>query len=451
MLEALPRELIEHIFLHSLNLNLPRASPVLAAALSREHIYKLLIILAFWDDPWDEPTSEAIDRILAPLEYRPLTLDERAKLQQDVFRSRFCTMDRVRDQIPNIIILTIHRHWINVGMVMEQDQQEALERFMKRKDDKVTTFQAKGPPIEFTPAAMGNPELMRRANLPGPHDYELCITPMVVTEIRHKTMGTVVAWPALKLVSFPPHLLRGGRDGFSAADVEFLEMLRVTSNNNVPPPSSPLAPSVSTSTNLDRTALHEGVTKAIRTQNFAALECLLKIDEFVARFHSYRPKHSVLYTFPSDHYLTVTRLTCDPIQNVRLFRTLLRASAESLPLYSEEIIQWILDIVDLAGKDPVRYGHLGKFVRWFSDFYVLVEDQIDYVRYHPTSALFCLGQLDVRSIEGRKYYDDVLGPNEKVPGNYLLETSFDHHHWWLKRFGPDVPPGFVRSPPMTGV
>lgn len=48
-IESLPVELIQKIFLLSLNVNLPRASPYLAAALSNEGVYKVLILLAFWD------------------------------------------------------------------------------------------------------------------------------------------------------------------------------------------------------------------------------------------------------------------------------------------------------------------------------------------------------------------------------------------------------------------
>jgi len=453
MLEALPRELIQQIFLYSLNLNLPRASPALAAALSREHLYNLFIILAFWDDPPSDdppnshPRSEAIDGILAPLEYKPLTLQQRTKLQEDVFRCRFCTLDRVREQIPNMIILTIHRRWINGGMVMERDQQEALERFMNRKDDTVRTFKAKGPPFKGLPEMIGNPLMRQLASIPGPHDYELCITPMALTEIRSKTMSTVVTWPALELRLFPPHLLRG-RNGFSPADVEFLEMLRITSCNTSPPRGTGLNPS--TTTTLDRTALHEGVTMAIRTLNFAALETLLKIDEFVVRCHRSNGRHPAFYTIPSDHFLTVTRLDCDPLQNVRLFRTLFRASAESLPINSREIMQWTLDAIRLTEEDPVRYGKIRKFARWFSDFYIRIEEQIEYASVDPKGQLFCLGQLDYNDLEGRAYVDDVLKPDEDAPRNYFYETPFDPQHWWLKRFGPEVPPGFIRSPLMTG-
>ena len=49
-LETLPTELLEKIFLYSLNVNYAHASPFLAAAVSSERIYRLLILLAFWDD-----------------------------------------------------------------------------------------------------------------------------------------------------------------------------------------------------------------------------------------------------------------------------------------------------------------------------------------------------------------------------------------------------------------
>ncbi|KAJ5147926.1 uncharacterized protein N7443_000489 [Penicillium atrosanguineum] len=448
MLEALPRELIEQIFLYSLNLNLPRASPALAAALSREHIYKLLIILACWDDPPDASSSyKGIGPILAPLDYIPLGIPQRAKLQEDVFRCRFCTLDRVRDQIPTMMLLTIRRQWINNDIVMEPDQQEALEQFMERKDNKVATFQGKGPPVQIVPQIRANPELLRRAQQPGLHEYELCVNPMTLIEYRSKTLGTTVTWPALNLKIFPPNLLRGGPKGFSAADVEFLEMLRITSGNTLPP-FNELGPC--TFTTVDRRALHTGVNKAIVTQNFVALETLLKIDELFCRFHGHRTEESVFYTIPSEHYLTVIRLRCDPIQNVRLFQTLLRASAESMPIKSTELTQWMFNLVSMAEQDPAQYGQISKFVHWLMDFYIEIENHIEWARQHPSGALFYQGLLDPNEEKGRKYIDAVYGPGAKPPKRYIDETSFDAKHWWLKQAGSEVPPHFVRSPPQTG-
>lgn len=47
ILERLPTELLEEIFLYCMNLNLPRASPIIAAKLSREAFYHKTIISAF--------------------------------------------------------------------------------------------------------------------------------------------------------------------------------------------------------------------------------------------------------------------------------------------------------------------------------------------------------------------------------------------------------------------
>lgn len=46
-LESLPVELLQAIFLYTLNINLPLASPYLGLALSSEHLYTKLILLAF--------------------------------------------------------------------------------------------------------------------------------------------------------------------------------------------------------------------------------------------------------------------------------------------------------------------------------------------------------------------------------------------------------------------
>lgn len=49
-IERLPVELLEKIFIYSLNVNFARSSPYLAAAVSNERVYRLLILLAFWDN-----------------------------------------------------------------------------------------------------------------------------------------------------------------------------------------------------------------------------------------------------------------------------------------------------------------------------------------------------------------------------------------------------------------
>lgn len=46
-LEKLPAELLLHIFFYSLNLDLPRASPVIAGKLSDEHTFIQVIMMVF--------------------------------------------------------------------------------------------------------------------------------------------------------------------------------------------------------------------------------------------------------------------------------------------------------------------------------------------------------------------------------------------------------------------
>ena len=203
-------EVIEHIFLYSLELNFPRASPFLSRSLSREHIYRALILLAFWDDPPSYPRSKAIDRLLVPLQYEPLSLDERTILQEAVFKCKWCTVDRVREQVPVMQTLTIHRHWINAGIVTKANQQADFEKFLSGKDDSVRVFFGTGKPMRrlrgFLKEQTGPrfSQLAPHAEDEGIQDYELHVMPMVNTEIRCPSLSSLINFPALELRSSRP-------------------------------------------------------------------------------------------------------------------------------------------------------------------------------------------------------------------------------------------------------
>jgi hypothetical protein len=432
MLETLPVEVIEQIFLYSLNLNLPRASPVLAAAVSREQIYRILIILAFWDDPPTNLRSEPINRILRPLDYAPLTLDQRGTLQEAVFRCRWCTMERVREQIPTIMILTIHRQWFNLNITMEPDQKAALDKFMNRKDDLIRVFRGEGPPIKLAAELCQHPEMLRLSRIPGPHKYELHVKPMVMVEVRSEEMKSIVAWPALSILKFPDHLLRGRKTGFTPDDVMYLEMLRMCSDNYAQN-DTPLLPS--TISTVNRTVLHEGVGKAIRTQNYNALVSLLKLDEYIFRFHMSRQGRPVCYTIPSDHFLSVTRFGRDkPHLNAAFFEALIRASAESIPTNAPEILQWTLENVRLSQRNPSTYNEInGKIAHWLSNFVLRLPEQLDYTQGFPQGQLFNCGQLDPLDLEACRFIEEVLEPWRGPPTNWMPESQFRIEEWWVKK------------------
>jgi hypothetical protein len=107
-LERLPVELIQQIFLHSLELNLPQASTSLARSLSDESIYNSLILLAFFDDDGKHPVDE---KIFAPAQYRELDLAEKLRLQTSILNSRWCTLQRLRRNLQPLSHLAIVQAW----------------------------------------------------------------------------------------------------------------------------------------------------------------------------------------------------------------------------------------------------------------------------------------------------------------------------------------------------
>lgn len=96
-LESLPVELIQKIFLHSLEFNLPRASRWIAGLLSDTVIYKWLIRLAF------SSTNNSSERgfftpsfLPAPLDFWALSTEERRDLQTDILGCAWCTLPLIR-------------------------------------------------------------------------------------------------------------------------------------------------------------------------------------------------------------------------------------------------------------------------------------------------------------------------------------------------------------------
>jgi hypothetical protein len=96
-LESLPIELIEMIFFYAPNLNLPRASSTLAAALSSEHTYRTLIIFAFGYFAF-----EYCDREIDP---------SVARLQSAIVGCRWFTSQRIRACLPELLRLALRRNW----------------------------------------------------------------------------------------------------------------------------------------------------------------------------------------------------------------------------------------------------------------------------------------------------------------------------------------------------
>ncbi|KAJ5180164.1 hypothetical protein N7492_003374 [Penicillium capsulatum] len=96
-LESLPVEIVQLIFLYSLEINLPRASPQLGRALSNPVLYTWLIRLAFSSaNPGSREGFFTPDFLPPPLDFWALSLEQRQKLQTSLLACRWCTLPFMR-------------------------------------------------------------------------------------------------------------------------------------------------------------------------------------------------------------------------------------------------------------------------------------------------------------------------------------------------------------------
>ncbi|OJJ43862.1 hypothetical protein ASPZODRAFT_145800 [Penicilliopsis zonata CBS 506.65] len=365
--ERLPLELIERIFLYAVNVNLARASPMLQAVLSSERIYRVLILLAFWNDrqrDTDRPKKYTRDvaRIMRPLDYNPLRDGERAALQATVLRCRWCTARRIMERMPDLMRLMVLREGFSVDKELDglledlamdnnkgSSEGSEIQREIERKDIKYS-LAINRVSMRITSAAETQPD------------------PLVV--------------PFLSVRRFPDALLRGDRS-FDQDETFLLETLLA-------------AASIEgfASVTLSHDALHHGIHTALVANNARALASLLELDQSYFRRQSSSSATSTSssseYSLPAEHFRTAVRVArSDPT----LFLLLLRANAESVPADDAEITQWAMDMVEgrTVSKRKSRFG------RWL----------LDWMMHLPRtgSILFTSGRANPQDEMGRRYLD----------------------------------------------
>ena len=443
ILESLPVELLEMIFLYSLNVNLPRASPFLAGALSRERIYELLILLAFWDDSdldgeiikaplpsyhgWNlEKNNETICRILRPLGrgYRPLSSDERGSLQSAIMRCRWCSVERIRSQLPVLVRLIIRRQYIgNVHPKMEDGDRLALDEYLDSNDIGKNPRSFRG----FGPAVLEQEQEQDR------HIWVLSVFPRKICRIFITRSGGLFSavreyreYPFLSVKEFPSFLLRGegeqgqiyehehNNDGnepkpFSKSQMAYIETLCVAGGlvreGGIPE-------DILKGLSISRDALQEGIHTAIVTNNPRTLSVLLLLDESVLRSRiSSSPTNGPgnQYTIPAEHFRTAVR-TCRSRSKDRqaalptdLLRILIWASAESLPSDDPLVTQFAIDVGGVFGK-------------WLLD---LMMDNGN-LRH----SLFYLGKPRIHIPLARRYVEEVSSvPDDDYVGGRILWSN----------------------------
>lgn len=395
-LEVLPKEILQQIFFYSLNLNFTCVSTSITNAITNDRIYGLLILLACWKGPEGQMPCAAVRRYFTPMQFIPLSEKERANLQNLLFEREWCTLDRLRAQIPTLMMLNIHQYWLPT-VNMEPDQRAAMDRFITRENSSVRDFHGEGPPLHASLGQLDHPlvELNRRLSqsLPGPHSYELHITQYMELEIKQNNTpgpGYVITVPPINLLSIPANTYRGGTR-FTQEEVEFLETLRLCSGLYLAPNRLPLF----TPIELNHAALHHGVKVSIKTGNVPAARVLLKLDEYCTRFGPRNYGKDCLYLIPAEHFVRVatipnSRIGGRIVKNV-IFKSLLRASAESVPPINPDLIAW-----NNRNKERVPDGDRDyrKLARWLSDFMLDVPDDVGRSPEQIKKQLFYCGELD---------------------------------------------------------
>ncbi|KAJ5166325.1 uncharacterized protein N7482_005106 [Penicillium canariense] len=133
-LESLPVEILQLIFLHSLEINLPRASPHLARALSNPALYTWLIRLAFSStNPGSREGFFTPDFLPPPLDFWALGWEQRQQLQSKTLACRWCTLSLMRRCQREYVHHAIRRKCTD--FIFSDEDRTVLDSLDRRFDD----------------------------------------------------------------------------------------------------------------------------------------------------------------------------------------------------------------------------------------------------------------------------------------------------------------------------
>lgn len=306
-LESLPTELIEQIFVECLEINLPRASPHIASLLSNPRLYRLLTIYAFWNDPQpnDKATDGAVAKVMLPIKYKPLDLLEKKKLQQAVLSSSWCTLRHVQSCFTAMVELSVARgeylEWYDGLVETEPDRiAEKIEYILPSwYADEIRGHILTKPSRDFL-----------APSFPGKPMYPL------------------------RVLTLPDKVINGKR--WTSTKTNFFKYLRsfMVPIKGQEPPGVPFSQDL----------LNQGIHTAIMDDNYDALAALLELEEHCCRTTSFslqledKVRERPVYRVREEHFLTVVRKDLNP----EIFKTLLRANAESVPYDNHQVTGWAM-------------------------------------------------------------------------------------------------------------
>ena len=338
-LEKLPIELIQQIFFHSLEVNLPRASVFIRQVLSTEATYNSLITFAYFDDDEANPVEA---KHFLPADYRLLECEEKIRLQMGILSCLWCTRQRIESRMSALSRLAMVQAWHaertqsilldpdtnqnkpivanerirNISRLPELEDEVALQQhFLARTDTEDL-----GSSVE--PKYLGRKFLPRIITWSSSLDDQGHL---------HKGIDRSVAVIATRYI--PSWLLRSTT--WTAEELSLLQLLRqgytfVQTENRM---------------DISAEAMMEGMANAVGARNINALKTLLEMHNalFKSGGWTFQSMVSTPFTPPSNHPLAVELFhiaVAQGDQATELLRLLLRAGIDVLPGDDEIVTAW---------------------------------------------------------------------------------------------------------------
>lgn len=174
--ESLPVEILQLIFLHSLELNLPKSSIYLLRCLSDPIIYTWLVRLSCTSpnpNPSYKQSFFTADYLPRPLDFFALSSAERAALQTSIYTCGWCTLSLIRDCQRQHILQCIRRVCHDFQFSSEDGER------LSHLDDEIRQYhhQALQYGHDYGSTRTGKGDLTFLASLPSGKTRKLAIWP----------------------------------------------------------------------------------------------------------------------------------------------------------------------------------------------------------------------------------------------------------------------------------
>ncbi|ETI20272.1 hypothetical protein G647_08306 [Cladophialophora carrionii CBS 160.54] len=362
-LESLPVEVFEQIFFHCLELNLPRASPYLARALSRRTIYAALVLFAYYES--ESAQSQVETEHFLPAAYRRITKDERVRLQEGILRCRWFTLELFESCLPALSRLAMFECW--------HRERQVLEAKLEQESCHTETAARFPGPASHLPALDARLEMESyykarksyyglKSENSGPYGtntgqgYQAGLT---LEDISETDIGPVNRDGYLPFIAIPTSRHEDGEPaGLEGRSILSVRALSVPILRGAPWTDAKIKllqyfrqglrhEPFDRSLFISAKALFDGMASAIVEGNETALLVLLELHDTVVKRPAPTRKeigsHGEVITPPLNVLpLKLFHLVCRLESSTRMMSLLLRGGVESIPYDDEVITRWAM-------------------------------------------------------------------------------------------------------------